>query len=140
MSEESTTPDLVELTRLSFEAGSRRDLDAALSFYGPDAVWDLAPMGLGTYDGRAAIRAFYEDWLRGYEEWEIVPEEIVDLGNGVTLTVLLQNGRRVGSTGRLQLRYASVSEWVEGLLARTTNYSDIDVARADAERLAGERG
>ena len=56
------------------------------------------------------------------------------------LTVLLQNGRRVGSTGHLQLRYASVSEWVEGLLARTTNYSDIDVARADAKRLAGGRG
>jgi hypothetical protein len=33
MSEESATPDLVELTRRSFEAGNRRDLDAAMSFY-----------------------------------------------------------------------------------------------------------
>jgi len=33
MSQESTTPDLVELTRGAFEAGTRHDLDAALSFY-----------------------------------------------------------------------------------------------------------
>jgi hypothetical protein len=37
MPDESTTPDLVELTRRLFEAGSRHDLKAALSFYAPDA-------------------------------------------------------------------------------------------------------
>jgi hypothetical protein len=29
MAEESTTPDLVEMTRRSFEAGSRHDIDAS---------------------------------------------------------------------------------------------------------------
>jgi ketosteroid isomerase-like protein len=140
MSEESTTGDLVERTRASFEAATRRDFDAMLSVYGPDSAWDMSPMGLGIYEGPAAIRAFFEDWLGTYEEWEIEPEEIVDLGNGVTLTVLLQNGRPVGSTGHLQLRYASVSVWVEGMLARTTNYSNVAQARAAAERLAEERG
>ena len=38
MSEESTTPDLVELARHPFEAANRSDLDAVMSFYAPDAV------------------------------------------------------------------------------------------------------
>ena len=37
MSEESTTPDLVELTRLAFEAVNQRDIDAVMSFFAPDA-------------------------------------------------------------------------------------------------------
>ncbi len=40
MSEESASPDLVELTREVFEAVNRGDLDASLSFYGPDVAWD----------------------------------------------------------------------------------------------------
>jgi hypothetical protein len=33
MSKESTTPDVVELTRRSLEAANRRDVDAILSFF-----------------------------------------------------------------------------------------------------------
>jgi hypothetical protein len=62
MSEESTTPDLVELTRRAYEAGNRLDIDAAIGFYGPDSVWGMSPMGLGTYEGLVAIRGFFEDW------------------------------------------------------------------------------
>ncbi len=88
----------------------------------------------------AAIRRFFEDWIGAYEEFEIEPEEVVDLGNGVTLAVVHQNGRLVGSTGRVQLRYGAVSKWVEGVAVRTTNYTDIDEARAAAERLAECKG
>ena len=40
MSEESTTPDLVELSQRLTDAINARDIDAAISFYAPDAVWD----------------------------------------------------------------------------------------------------
>jgi hypothetical protein len=33
-----------------------------------------------------------------------------------------------------------VVTWIDGLIERTTNYFDIDEARAAAERLAEERG
>jgi ketosteroid isomerase-like protein len=140
MSEESTTSDLVELARRSLESGNGRDFDAMINFYAPDPVWDMSPMGLGSYEGLVAIRGFLEDWLGAYEEFEIEPEEILDLGNGVTLAVIRQGGRPVGSSGRVQLRYASVAIWVEGVMVRVTNYTDINEARADAERLAEERG
>jgi ketosteroid isomerase-like protein len=139
MSEESTTPDLVELTRRSMEAVNRRDLDEVMSFWSPDCVWEALP-GLGTYRGLPAIRGFFEDWLSAYEEFEIETEELLDLGNGVGFGVLLQNARLAGSSGHVRLRYAAVSEWVKGMIVRTTNYADIDEARAAAERLAQERG
>jgi ketosteroid isomerase-like protein len=95
---------------------------------------------LGTFEGRAAVCGFFEDWLSAYEEFEVVVEEIADLGNGVTYAVLSQKGRPVGSSGEVRVRFASVSLWVNGLAARVTNYSDIEQARAAAERLAEERG
>jgi ketosteroid isomerase-like protein len=84
MSEETVTPDLVELTRRIFEAADRRDFDTALSFCGPDAVWEAVGMGT-SFEGVAAIRGFLEDWLSAYEEFEIEPEEILDLGNGALM-------------------------------------------------------
>jgi ketosteroid isomerase-like protein len=140
VSEESTTPDLVEILRRSVEVASTRDLDEIMAFYAPDAVWDMSPMGMGTFEGQAAMRGFWEDWLSSYEGWELQTVEVQDLGNGVTFGVLDQRGRLVGSSGEIELRYASVTEWEDGKIARITNYTDIEEARAAAERLAQERG
>jgi ketosteroid isomerase-like protein len=138
MSEESTTPDLVELTRRATEATNRRDLDAVMSFYRPDSVWETH--GMGTFEGLTATRGFFEDWIGAYEEYEIEAEEILDLGNGVVLAVVRQGGRPAGSSGDVRLRYAEVVVWLDGLIAQTTSYTDIDQARADAGRLAEARG
>ncbi len=141
MSEESTTADLVELTRRQFEAGSRRDLDAVLSFYAPDAVWEAVSLGT-SFEGVAAIRGFLEDWLGAYEEFEMEPEEILDLGSGVVFVVARLTGRPVGSRGSaLMRRRPLVFIWVEGLVARVTASSwGIDEGRAAAERFAESRG
>ena len=140
MSGESTTPDLVELVRGSFEAADRRDFDALMIFYAPDAVWDMSPFGMGTFEGLAAIRGFFEDWMRAYEEYEMEPEEILDLGNGVGFVVTRLTGRPVGAASGLTRRRPLAFVWVEGLVARVTApSSDIDEARAAAERLAESR-
>jgi ketosteroid isomerase-like protein len=137
MSEESTGEDLVALTRRSIEA---EDRESALSFYAPDAVWDASPWGMGIFEGEPAVRRFFDDWGDSYADMEWTAEEIRDLGNGLTFAVILQRGRIVGSTGSLQLRYAAITEWRDGLITRNTSYTDIDQARAAAERLAEERG
>jgi ketosteroid isomerase-like protein len=139
MPDESTTPDLAELTRRSIEAAARRDFDAAMSVYSPRAIWDMSRLGLGNYEGAAAIRGLFEDWLRAYEEIEIEIEESLHVGSGVTIAVVHQGGRPVGSVGHVQLRFASVVEWNDGMIDRMTNYTDIDEARAAAEHLANER-
>ena len=140
MPEESTTPDLVELTRQAVAAGSSRELDTLMSFCAPDAVWDLTPMGIGTFEGRAAIRGFAEDWLGSYEDFEIELQEVLDLGNGVVFVMNRLKGRPVGSTGDTQLRQAWVQVWIDAMMVRQMSYLDIDEARVAAERLAEERG
>jgi ketosteroid isomerase-like protein len=140
MPEEPTTPDLVDRYRRSIEAANRGDFDAVMSLWGTYPVWDTSPAGMGTFEGPAAVRGFFEDWVSAYEEYEIEAEEIADLGNGVTYAILLQRGRPAGSNGEVRVRSATVGLWVNGLLTRVTNYPDIDAARADAERLAAERG
>jgi ketosteroid isomerase-like protein len=140
MPEDSTTPDLVELARRTHEAAKRGDLRTMLSNFGPDPVWDDTAIGLGTHAGLEEIREHLEDWLGSYEEFEIDMEEWLDLGNGVTLEVNVQKGRPLGSTGEVDLRYAGVTVFVDGKVERFTTYTDIDEARAAAERLTRERG
>jgi ketosteroid isomerase-like protein len=140
VSQESTTPDLVELVRRRVDAGDSGDVDAMTSFFASDGIWDSSPMGLEVYEGQAAIRRFFADWWGSYEEAGVEAEEILDLGNEVTLTVITLKGRPIGSGGDIRLRYAAVTEWVDGKVVRDTNYTDIDEARVVAEQLAASRG
>jgi hypothetical protein len=139
MPEEPTTPDLEEALRGSVKAFNRRDFDGALSIWTPDGIWDSSLPGVGVFEGREAIRGLYEDWMGAFEDYDQVVEEFRDLGNGVTIAVLLQKGRPVGSAGYVQLQYASVGTWRDRLVQRVTIYTNIDQAYADAERLAQER-
>jgi ketosteroid isomerase-like protein len=137
---ESTTPDLVERQRQAVEAGGRRDWDRAMTFYAPGAVWDASPTGVGSFEGAAAIRRFFEDWAGAYEEYGHEIAESRDLGNGVVFTVLDIDGRLGGSTGRVRETWSSTATWAEGRCERVVARSDIDEARAAAERLAEETG
>ncbi len=140
MPEESTTPDLVELARPGFEAMSRGDLDAVMRFYAPDAVYDLSDAWLDTFEGEEAIRRFFEDWHRSWEDYRFEEEEMLDLGHGVGLGVVRESARLVGGKGRVETRVAQVSIWANGKIEWLTAYPDPDEARAAAERLAQERG
>jgi ketosteroid isomerase-like protein len=135
---DSATPDLAELVHRVADAASARDLDAVMSFHAPDAVWDAQETG--PYEGRAAIRGFLEDFQGIYADYALEVEEVLDLGNGVTFTVLFQRGRLSRTTGWVQMRYAAVGVWANGLLERQMNYLDIDEAHGAAERLAEDRG
>jgi ketosteroid isomerase-like protein len=140
MSQESTTPDLVELVRGAFEAVNRGDLDAVMSLFAPDAVVDLSQRELPSFEGVSAIRGFLEDWIGSYEEFRWELEEVMDVGDGVVFGVVHQNARPTGSAGYVRQRSGWVWVWVEGLVVRLTTYGDIDEARAAAERLAESTG
>jgi ketosteroid isomerase-like protein len=139
MSEESTTPDLVEKVRMIFQAVSRQDWDRVVAFYVPDAVFDAPALGQ-TFEGRAAIRALFVEWTDAYRDWDQTLDEVRDLGNGVVLALTTQIGRPGGSSGVLSEREALVYEWASGMITRITAYRDLDEAGITAERLAEERG
>ncbi len=139
MADESTTPDLAELTRLAFEAVNQRDIDAVMSFFARDAVFAGREWNL--YEGRAAIRGFLDDWFGSFAELRMEVEEFVVLGNGVVLAVVNQEGRPVGVNGPVHQREGWAICWsADGLLVRLTTHTDIDEARAAAERLVQVRG
>jgi ketosteroid isomerase-like protein len=139
MSEESTSPDQAGLTRRAFEAADRHDLDAAMSSFAPDAVWDLSDLGIGTFEGVAAIRRFVEEWRGTWAEHVVELEEAVDFGHGVVFASVREDGRLPGSDGRVEHRRGWIFLWAGDTTQQVIVYLDTDHARAAGERLAGSR-
>jgi ketosteroid isomerase-like protein len=144
MPEESKTPDL-ETLRRGVEAFNRRDFDAFLAAWAPDAVWELSPVRMGVFEmsppkGHAAIQKMLEEYPGAFDDFQTAIEEAHDLGNGVTFAVIVERARPPGSRSFLERRYGLVATWRDARIARAKNYLDIDEARAAAERLAQERG
>jgi ketosteroid isomerase-like protein len=138
MPEESTTPDLVEVVTGHFEAADRGDWDAVVSAYAADVIWETRD-GILDVSGASAVRGLFEEWAGMYEGFTVKVETVVDLGSGVVYATYRQEGRPAGSAGIVTSRGAVVYEWVDGMIVRVILRSDIDEARAAAERLAEER-
>jgi ketosteroid isomerase-like protein len=140
MSEESTTPDLVELARRMIEADTYDEWAMlAEQVFAPTAVWDVGGM-IGALEGRAAILAFVRDYWLMWDDHHHHVEQIVDLGHGVIRGVIREHGRIKGSDADVEARWVLVSLVVSDRVARSTTYTDVDEGRAAAERLAEERG
>src|SRR5471030_659968 len=125
MSEEFTTPDLVEVTRAIFDAANRGDWDAVMSFHAPDSVWDASRFDVGIFEGRSAIRGLFEDWLDAYEEWGIDLDEILNFGNGIVFVVCRQRGRLAGSAFPLEAREALIYDWADARIRQVLAYQDV---------------
>jgi ketosteroid isomerase-like protein len=138
MSDERGTSELVELTRRSFGYAKAGDWDGVLSFYGPDTDWDMSPAGLRKYEGPAALRRFFVEWTGSYREWDIELEEVHDLGGGMVLAIALTRGRSGRRAPWVELRFATITRWTGGRVARITSYTDIDEARTAAARIVEE--
>jgi len=136
MSEGSTTADPAEVVRKQVEALNRGDLDGVMSSVAEDAVLDGRA---DLVEGRAAIRGFLDEWFRAYEELAFELEEISDLGAGVVFAVVVQDGRLVDTDGHIRQREGWVYLFAGGSITRLTT-SEVDQARAAAERRAQERG
>ncbi len=140
MPEESTTPDLVEMTRDFFVTATRQDLDAVMRFYASDALWDMSAVGIGTFEGVAAIRDFIQGWWATWQDHHHEVQEVLGLGHGVVFAVVREDGQLIGSDRYVEQRGGWVFLWAEGEIERAMGYFDIEEARAAAERLAEERG
>ncbi len=138
MSDELATPDLLERTRRSFAAANRGDWDEVMSFFAPEAVWEV--LGLQAFDGPDAIRGFLEDWVGTFEDADIEVEELQNLGGGVTFVIATLDGRLAGSTAQMRVRFGATYRWAGEAIVQIASYTSVDEARTAAERLAGNRG
>ena len=139
MTAKSKAPDPAELTQRAFEAVNRGEIDAVMSFFAADAVLD-GRAGFGSVEGEAEVRAFLEEWFGSFAELRMEVEESVVLDNGVVLAMVNQEGRPVGVDAQVHQREGWAICWsADGLIQRLTTHTDLDEARAAAERLADSR-
>ena len=71
------------------------DLDELLEYVDPDIVWN--PVEESSAQGPEAVRASTERWKREWDDYKLIPEEFVDMGDRVVATVRFRaRGRRSG--------------------------------------------
>jgi hypothetical protein len=139
MPDQSPNADVVDLTRAFCMAGG--SVEEEMGFYGPDPVYDVSPMGIGVFRGRAAIRRFLAEWMSSYDGYQEDVQEVIDFGNGIAFAAVRESGRPTGGAvdTRTHSTYGFVIVWIDQKIARITAYPDINDARAAAEGLAEQR-
>jgi ketosteroid isomerase-like protein len=136
MQETRSAGRLTELIQRSLETLAKEGFDAWVEkFTTPDFVWDVTPMGLGRYEGRAAFREFYEDWISSYEDWFMEPVQIEEFTSDVAVVALRQGGRMRNSEQSVELRFAQLVVWDDTRIKKTVNYSDLEEARVAATEM-----
>jgi ketosteroid isomerase-like protein len=71
------------------------DLDEVVAYVDPDIVWN--PVEESSTQGPEAVRASTERWKSEWDDYELIPEGFVDMGDRVIATVRLRaRGRGSG--------------------------------------------
>jgi uncharacterized protein len=120
----------VEVVRRLFETYGRGDHAEAASCLAPDVVYQVGQEVPA--HGRDAVRAVWERWESDLEELETIPEEFIDAGDQVVVTVYY-SGRGRGSGIELEDRLFEVYTLRDGKCVRKVEFRD----RADALEAAG---
>ena len=71
----------VDRIRAGFDAHNRGDVDALVEVYAADAVFET--LLLGTHHGNQAIRVIYEENQKTLSGYDVVPVEMIDVGDKV---------------------------------------------------------
>jgi len=86
----------VELIKRAYEAWHVAGLDAFTQYWGEDARWrsiEGAPDDRGPIRGRAAVRAFVEDWQDTFAEFRVDLVELIDVDEERVVAALRYGGR-----------------------------------------------
>jgi uncharacterized protein len=124
--------DQVEIVRAALEAYARGDLEAALANTDADVVWN--PAEEAPMRGLRAVREYLERWEGVWEELETTPEEFIDAGDRVVVTIHFR-GRGRESGVEVEARSHHVYTVRDGKTVRMDEFID----RPEAFRAAGLR-
>jgi ketosteroid isomerase-like protein len=87
----------VEAIRAGFAAHNRGDLDALVALYDPEAVFET--LLLGTHHGNEAIRFIYEENQKTLSGYDVVPVDLIEVGEDKVVAVAQAVG--AGSTSQI---------------------------------------
>ncbi len=115
----------VEIVRMFLSAG----VDEALPHADPDIVWN--PIEELPTQGHDAVRASLAHWKAEWDDYKLMPEEFVDMGDRVVVTVRLR-GRGRGSGVEIAARFYDVYTLHDGKIVRMDQFTERSEALAAA--------
>ncbi len=86
----------VEVVRVAYEAFAREGLDWFLGHWTDDLDHrsiEGAPDDRGPIHGKDAMRAYVQDWIDTFDEFNIEPVELIDADGSVVVAVVRYGGR-----------------------------------------------
>jgi ketosteroid isomerase-like protein len=111
---------------------NRGDLDAWLAEYWADDVDYRAVEGAlddqGPIHGKAALRAYLQDWIDTFDQFKVEPLEVIDAGQDQVVAVFRNSGRAKLSGVEADLTFAVLYTVRDGKVARGREYWTRDEA------------
>ena len=98
------------------------DVDEALTYADPGIVWN--PTEELATQGHDAVRASLAHWKAEWDDYKVMPEEFVDRGDRVVVTVRLR-GRGRGSGVEVDARFYDVYTLRDGLIVRMDQFTEL---------------
>jgi ketosteroid isomerase-like protein len=80
----------------AYEAWHASGLDGFMEYWAEDARWrsiEGAPDDRGPMHGRAAVRAFIEDWMETFDDFRVETVELTDVDDETVVAALRYGGR-----------------------------------------------
>jgi ketosteroid isomerase-like protein len=125
----------VEVVRRLYEAYGGSGFDAVTEkIYDPEIEWH-ASEGFGVLHGRAAVLGHLKDFANAFDDWKILPVELID-ANAEVVAVTHASGTGKGSGVSLDAHYAIVFTVVANMIVRAREYA----TRAEALEAVGLAG
>ena len=106
------------------------DVDEALGYADPDIVWN--PTEETAAQGHGAVRASLERWKKEWDDYELVPEDLADMGDRVLATVRLRGRGRVSGI-EVDARFYDLYTLRNGRIVRMDQFTERSEALEAAE-------
>jgi ketosteroid isomerase-like protein len=110
------------------------EVDEALTYADPGIVWN--PIEESPAQGHDAVRASLARWKGEWDDYRLKPEEFVDSGDRVVVTVRL-GGRGRGSGVEVDARFYDLYTLRDGKIVRMDQFTERSEALEAIERSAG---
>jgi ketosteroid isomerase-like protein len=126
----------VRIIRDAALAFQRGRLDAWLDYWADDVDYRAAEGAVddrGPLHGKAALRAYVQDWLDGFDNFKNEPVEILEAGEDKVVAVHRVSGTAKQSGVETEMSYAAVYTIRDGKVIRAREY----LARDQALEAAG---
>lgn len=97
------------------------DLEEALAYVDPSIVWN--PVEESSTQGPEAVRASTERWKSEWDDYAVIPEELIDMGDRVVATVRFR-ARGRGSGIEIDGRLYDVFTLRDGKIVRMDQFTE----------------